>query len=105
MGQRNAPVVRMSEPLLIDLLACDLLGDGFATVIDAVWMAAREDGAPLSPDQLDALRRALLVVRDDPAIDRERAYELVESLARAGLQTEIAAFDRLADVPHDDDDH
>ena len=46
-------------PLLIDLLACDALGEGFARVIDAAWFAFREEDARWTPDQLAALAAAL----------------------------------------------
>jgi hypothetical protein len=92
-------------PLLIDLLACDGLGEGFARVIDAAWIAFREDGARWTPDQLAALATAFDGARADSAMDIERARGLVADLAQAGLQVQIAAFDRLADLAHDDEDH
>lgn len=84
------------RPAADDLLACDLIGAGFASVVDAVWIALRVHDASWTAAQMSAVAEAFRAVRAHPEMDRECGRRIVAGIERSGLAVRTTDYRRLA---------
>lgn len=84
--------------LLAELFNCRRLGDGFGTLINALFCSLENlNGAPMSLQQVNAVGGVLSLVRREPYIDFAAATAQVDMLEEAGLSIDPAGFEYLAD--------
>jgi len=90
---------------LTSLLACDALGEGFGALAGALWFAARKGDKMFRGAQLAACEDALTRLRDRPSLPREEAWGLIDGFEAAGLDPNIHAFNRLAELSREEGNH
>lgn len=84
--------------LMPELFCCRTLGDGFGSIVVSIAAALRSPVELVSEMQLRAIRDALHLIKERPALRVERAAEEVSKLQDAGLNTTGPVFSRIADV-------
>lgn len=89
---------------LTGLMACTALGDGFVALAGALWVSCRKAGGRPPVGQLDACLSALRVLRQDDNITTEFAFARIAAMRAAGLDPDIHAFNKLAEVDRGGDD-
>jgi hypothetical protein len=91
--------VQRFQALLPELFCCRNIGDGFGTIINALYHAMNHRGTnPFSEKQLSAIRKALLKIHSEPYIGYEESVEEVMSLEAAALEVDPPYFDFIADL-------
>ncbi len=91
--------VQRFQALLPELFCCRNLGDGFGTIINALFHAMNHRMThPFSEKQLIAIRKTLLRIHSEPYIGYEESVEEVMSLEAAGLEVDPPYFDFIADL-------
>lgn len=93
------------QVLLPELFFCRSLGDGFGAVINSLFHGMRNlGGAPLSQEQMLAIRGALMTIRNEPFLRFENAIDQVRELGLlfanmmpSGMEIIDKALDELGD--------
>src|SRR5579862_6922685 len=81
--------VHAVQMLLPELFRCRTIGDGFASIINALEVSfVNQRGAPLIEKQILATLRALKELRSRPFVTFEAAQQSIKELAEAGLQVD-----------------
>lgn len=84
------------QAVLPELFCCRELGDGFASVVNAVKLAFRNSGGTLfSKSQLEAMQIALGRIRAEPYLNFEIAVEIIAYLEDANLVVDPPGLDCL----------
>ena len=85
--------------LLPDLFRCRTIGDGFASIINAIEIAlVNRRGEPLNESQLVAILRTFKDLRSRPFVSFENAQQSIEELETVGLQVDPTALGELFDA-------
>jgi len=86
------------RPLLRKLFMCRAIGDGFGAIVDALISALENNrGRPLETVQLQALRNALVKLREEPFLSFANAMKIIEDVELVGFSTQPPGFEQLAD--------
>lgn len=91
---------------LTSLMGCMMLSDGFAALVGALWIAARKSEGRPPVRHLDAYLAAFEVLRSHDDLSTDVAFAKIEALRGDGLEPDIRAFNKLAELDRGgDDDH
>ena len=84
---------------LPELFCCKVLSDGLGAVILALHYALiNREGAPLTVDQIFAVRRCIEILRNNPFLAFDESLDLIELLAGAELVVDPPEADTLSDL-------
>ncbi len=87
------------QALLPELFCCRSIGDGFGSIISAVYQSIHNmQGAPLSPRQLQALKNVLSRVNTEPFLEFGEAVDEIMSLENVGFEVEPSYYKYAADM-------
>lgn len=90
-------VQRLFGPVT-ELFNCRRLGDGFATLVNALLCALENlGGSALTLPQISAIGRIVEMIRSEPYLDFSIASERLGILEEVGLATTPRGFDYLAE--------
>jgi|SRR5271157_838189 len=86
--------------LLPELFCCRSLGDGFASVVNAIQQAvANQRGIPMNGNQAEAVLIALRELKRSPFLPHSDAVELVMRLEDANLVVDPPALSQIVEIP------
>jgi hypothetical protein len=87
------------QALLPELFSCRSIGDGFGSIISAIYQSiANMQGAPLSPRQLQAIKKVLSRINTEPFLELGEAVDEIMSLEDAGFEVEPSYYKYAADM-------
>ncbi|MGH6825790.1 hypothetical protein [Methyloceanibacter sp.] len=88
-----------------ELFYFSTLSEGFSTLVVAIHDALKgREGAPLNVDQINAVLRCLVRLRDQPFMRYDTALDLIDDLQAVGLSTDPPEAAALAEILLDEGD-
>jgi hypothetical protein len=84
--------------LLPELFACRRLGEGFATVVNSLWIALRNRSEPVNREQMVALLQAINALRSEPFLEFEKSLDFSDRLLAVGLPIFQRELDNIAEL-------
>jgi hypothetical protein len=86
------------QAMMPELFNCRSLGDGYGAVINGILSSLENmHGAPLSQQQIQAIKQVLEKIRSEPFMKFDDAIEEMMKLELAGLVVEPEGLEYLAD--------
>lgn len=90
------------QALLPELFCCRSLGDGFGSIISAIYQSITNmHGNPLNAKQLSALQVVLKRVQSEPFLEFNEAVDEIMALEDAGFEVEPSYYAYAADMLDD----
>jgi hypothetical protein len=86
------------QVLMPELFSCRAVGEGFAAIVNAVQSSFENlHGQPLNLGQAQAIRSALLAIRNEPRLVFERSTILIAAMEAVDLSVDPASVEGLAE--------
>jgi hypothetical protein len=93
--------VQTCQPILAELFACRSIGDGFATVVNALLVALlNQDGELLTQKQISLITQSLKELSSHLFLTYESALRSLRGFKKAGLRIHPQALQHL-DLVHE----